>query len=355
MKRIRSVRIGRILFIAALLAFSPGRSEGKSQKKTAEAPAGNENELLASAMQNMSNGVWSVNGTVTFKKTIKLRGLLSGADYDLSMEPGVKPDTPMRGIVIKDKAWVCSDGETWHASNADDRMLYNWTHVPIMSDRQLPPFEKIGSEQRGGQPVLHVRLKVSEKKADPKELPQYWIALDPNGVAQYIAHAEMPLLAQAANSVLHCSFDYAPAKEKIAPPSIGAPVDEKTHDFNDIDKHKMEWAKKIVRVDLDPKLLQSEQIGESTFRGFVKDTAGHYGRVEFPHDSLVKLGFLKKTVSGTHAWEELQKMDAAGRTEGGPVTLYVEILPLGEKPAARAVAVGAKLEREADGTVTYSW
>src|SRR5262249_23054466 len=122
-----------------------------------------------------------------------------------------------------------------------------------------------------------------------------------------------------------------------------------------IEQHKMDWAKKIVRVELDPKLLQSEQIGESTYRGFVEDTTGHFGRIEFPHDSLVKLGFLKKTVSGTHAWEELQQMGAAGGTQGAPVGLSIEIIPLGEKPAARAVAVGSKMSKEADGTVTYSW
>jgi hypothetical protein len=31
------------------------------------------------------------------------------------------------------------------------------------------------------------------------------------------------------------------------------------------------------------------------------------------------------------------------------------VIPIGEKPAARAVAVGAKLVREADGSVTYTW
>src|SRR3954470_3732977 len=102
MKRIRSIRIGQILVTAALLAFSAALSEGKSQKKSTDMPSGNENAVLATAMQNMTSGVWSVNGTVTFKKTIKLRGLLSGADYDLSMEPGVIPNAPMRGIVIKD-------------------------------------------------------------------------------------------------------------------------------------------------------------------------------------------------------------------------------------------------------------
>jgi hypothetical protein len=116
------------------------------------------------------------------------------------MEPGVKPNTPMREIVIKDKAWICSDGETWHAGRPDDRLIYNWAHVPIMADRKLPPFEKVGSEQRNGQTWLHVRLKVPEKNINPKELPQYWLVLDSQGQAQYIGHAEMPIFSQAQGS-----------------------------------------------------------------------------------------------------------------------------------------------------------
>src|SRR5439155_18571859 len=110
-------------------------------------------------------------------------------------------------------------------------------------------------------------------------------------------------------------------------------------------------------LQVTPKLLESKQIGESTYRAFLKDTAtpNHYGIVEFPYDALVKLGFLKKIVSGTHGWEELEKMGALGRTEGEPVSFYVEVIPIGEKPAARAVAVGAKFNRDADGTVSYTW
>jgi hypothetical protein len=100
-----------------------------------------------------------------------------------------------------------------------------------------------------------------------------------------------------------------------------------------------------------PKILESKQIGEDTYRGFLKDTAtpNHYGIVEFPHDALVKLGFLKKIVSGAHASEDLEKMGALGRTEGEPVSFYVQVIPIGEKPAARALAVGARLVRDPDG------
>ena len=77
--------------------------------------------------------------------------------------------------------------------------------------------------------------------------------------------------------------------------------------------------------------------------------------VEFPHDALVKLGFLKKIVSGAHASEDLEKMGALGRTDGEPVSFYVEVIPIGEKPAARSVAVGARLVRDLDGSVSYTW
>jgi tetratricopeptide (TPR) repeat protein len=192
---------------------------------------------------------------------------------------------------------------------------------------------------------------------NPKELPQYWLILDSQGQAQYIGHTEMPMLSQARKEVMYCSFDYAPAKEKIAPPPLGAPVDDKAYGFNDIEQHKFDWKGKVVRLEVTPKILESKQIGEDMYRGFFKDTPTphHYGLVEFPHDALVKLGFLKKSVSGAHASEDLEKMGALGRTQGKLVSFYVQVIPIGGKPAARAVAVGARFVRDPDGSVNYTW
>jgi tetratricopeptide (TPR) repeat protein len=348
-----SVIVGSFLLANAPSAF------GKPQKKSARAVQENAEPLVNAALKNMETGVWSVNGTVQAKKTIKLHGLLAGEDFDLSMEPGVNPNTPMREIVIKDKGWICSDGETWHATRPDDRLVYNWVQVPIMAGGGISqmPFEKVGTEQRNGQTWLHVRMKVPEKNIKPKELPQYWLVLDSQGQAQYVGHTEMPMFSQARKEVMYCSFDYAPAKQAIAPPPLGAPVDDKAYGFNDIEQHKFDWKGKVVRLEVTPKILESKQIGEDTYRGFFKDTAtpSHYGVVEFPHDALVKLGFLKKTVTGAHATEELEKMGALGRTDGKSVSFYVQVIPIGEKPAARAVAVGARLIRDPDGSVGYSW
>jgi hypothetical protein len=35
--------------------------------------------------------------------------------------------------------------------------------------------------------------------------------------------------------------------------------------------------------------------------------------------------------------------------------ICLQVIPIGEKPTARAVAVGAKLVHEADGSVSYTW
>src|SRR5215831_7069397 len=356
MKRI--IPASAVSVIAALLVFANAPlAFAKPQKKPGSGQE-NANPLVNAAMKNMETGVWSVKGTVQTNKAIKLQGLLSGEDFDLTTEPGVNPNAPLREIMIKDKVWICSDGETWHAGQPNDRLIYSWAHVPIMADGlgQMP-FQKVGTEQRDGQTWLHVRLKVPEKNINPKELPQYWLVLDSQGQAQYIGHTEMPMFSQVRKEVMYSSFDYAPAKTTITPPPLGPPIDDKAYGFQDIEQHKFDWKGKIVRLEVTPKILESRQIAEDTYRGFFKDTAtpNHYGVVEFPHDALVKLGFLKKIISGAHASEDLEKMGALGRTEGEPVSFYIQVIPIGEKPAARTVAVGARVVRDPDGSVSYTW
>src|SRR5947199_10699555 len=194
MKKIIPASTSWIWAVAAFLVFvNAPVTFARPQRKSAVSGQENPDPLVNAAMKNMETGVWSVNGTVSLEKTIKLHGLLSGKDYDLTMEP-----RGMRGIVIKDKAWVCSDRETWHAGSPDDRLPYDWTHTPIMAGGVTKlPFEKVGTEQRDGQTWLHIRLKVAKKKINPKELPQYWIVLNSQGQAQYIEHVEKPVNSQA--------------------------------------------------------------------------------------------------------------------------------------------------------------
>ena len=183
------------------------------------AEAGPESLLMA-AMKKMDAGVWEVKGTATFSKSIKLHGLLSGEDFDLTMEP--EDGSPVRRlIVIKNKAWASTDaGKTFHTGSSDDRLVYSLTHTPILSGRLEPPFEKVDAEQRDGTNWLHIRMKVDEK-TDDTNLPQYWLALDDQGQALYIGRASVPVINPTSNNVIRCNFEYAPAKDKITAPSAG--------------------------------------------------------------------------------------------------------------------------------------
>ncbi len=161
----------------------------------AAAPAAGPERLLMAAMKKMSSGVWEVKGIATLKKTIQLHGLLEGENFDLTMEPGAQLDIPMREIMIGDKAWICSDGKTWHSGIAQDRLVYNLTHTPILYGRLEPPFQKMESEERDGATWLHIRLQVPEAKVDPKDVPNYWLVLDAQGEALYIGRAELPMIS----------------------------------------------------------------------------------------------------------------------------------------------------------------
>ena len=122
---------------------------GKPQKKSAGLGQENFTPRVSAAMKNMESGVWSVKRTVQAGKTIKVQGVLEGEDFDVTTEPGIRPNTPMREIIIKDKVWICSDGETWHAGQPNDRLIYNWTHVPMVGGGiSEMEFENVGTEQR---------------------------------------------------------------------------------------------------------------------------------------------------------------------------------------------------------------
>src|SRR5436309_3416347 len=404
-----------------LLSASTPATFAKGQKKSTASAQQKPEAILSAAKKFADAKAWGVQAHVNADKDMKISGIIVGKDFDLTVETldgttrqigladkswssddggktwkenkeidrrfyylmhtpikysadeKIPPFAAVGTEKLGDESilhirFIAPDKITYEGDRANYWIAMQDPKSPVIH-RFLGPmgFENnyvtervhytLNTEQRGGQTWLHIRLKVAEAKADPKELPQYWLVLDSQGQAQYIGRAEMPMVTRGTTTVTQCSFDYAPAKEKIAPPPLGAPVDDKVHGFNDIEQHKFDWKGRVVRLEVTPKVLQSEQIGEDTYRAFLKDTAtpNHYGVVEFPHDALVKLGFLKKTVSGTHAWEDLEKMGALGRTEGEPVSFYVQVIPIGEKPAARALAVGARLVRDPDGSVSYTW
>ena len=71
-----------ICAIAAFFVFSNAPfAFAKPQKKPAGSGQENADPLVNAAMKNMETGVWSVNGTVTAKKPIKLQGFSFGRRF----------------------------------------------------------------------------------------------------------------------------------------------------------------------------------------------------------------------------------------------------------------------------------
>jgi hypothetical protein len=188
----------------------------------AAVPAENPADIwLVTAQKKMAAGVWEVQGTIAGPETIKVQGLLSGRDFDLTVSGG--DDPPVRQIVIKDKGWLTKDGgKTWKSTSSEDRLMYNLTHGPLITDRMQPEFEEAGREEHDGEVWQHVRMKVSEKLESEDDRPHYWVAVDAKSEATSVRRYEGAGVIQG--NVLHCKLDYAPSKEKaIPPPPVAKP------------------------------------------------------------------------------------------------------------------------------------
>jgi tetratricopeptide (TPR) repeat protein len=129
-----------------------------------------------------------------------------------------------------------------------------------MADRKLPPFEKVGSEQRNGQTWLHVRLKVPEKNVNPKELPQYWLMLDSQGHARLVRDPD--------GSVSYAWGSDEPQTAK-SPPAAAVP-DESDGDLVNRGIEKAE------NGDLDGAIADFDRAAERN----PKDDAPYYNRAQ---------------------------------------------------------------------------
>jgi hypothetical protein len=299
----------------------------------------------------MQAGLWDVKATVSATKSVVVRGLIRGRDFDLVMEPQNGGDV-IRQIAIRGEGWMSNDGgKSWKTVDAEDRLPYQWVQSPIQPGGNLPPFEIVGKETRDAVPMLHLRLKVPEALGSEKERPHYWLGLDsadrPNNVRRYVGDVAMP-----GGQVVRCEVDYrsASADATIVPPPrnlikaakpttsalLPAPFEGKSLGFFAIDEQKARIDGRIIAVEITGQVLQSESVGENQFRLMVKDTDKRYGLIEISGDGMRKLGL-------------------TGKGASKPLTLYLRITNLGPKPAARATVVGAKFVAVNEKEGTYSW
>jgi hypothetical protein len=195
----------------------------------------NQKTLLMAAMKKMEEGVWEVNGIATREKTVRIHGLLSGEDFDLTMES--EDGHPLnRQIAIGDQAWAKpTGGKTWKKAQVSDRSIYSLAHTPILSAPWESDFKKVSEEQHAGVTWLHIRAKTI-RNSHPESFSapaffsyksQYWFALDGQGQPLYIARYEGVISSVSFNNVTttvsntatRCEFEYKAAKDK----TIAAP------------------------------------------------------------------------------------------------------------------------------------
>ena len=173
---------------------------------------------LVTALERLNAaGAIEVRATVSYKKALRVQGILAGKDFDLAWK--AEDGSITRQIALGDHAWLSYDGgKKWKTIEPDDRLVYNVVHSPIrVADLDtLPAYEELGTEQRNGEVWLHIRFKTPEGL---ESAPQYWLALDSGGqpmsVRRFVGGVAI------GDAVFQCEADYTPAKAETAikPPS----------------------------------------------------------------------------------------------------------------------------------------
>jgi hypothetical protein len=179
--------------------------------------------MLASALKLMETGTWEVDATISRAFKFRVHGLLSGKDFDLTVEPENR--NAFRLIAIKDQVWSSFDGsKTWKLENTKGHVLtqrfYAFVHNPLRSEPTLPALEVVREETQEGETRMQLRFKISDKKKRELERMEYWIVIsqDPkrNGVRRYEGPVTEP---GHEKEPLHCVATYQPATDKtIQPP-----------------------------------------------------------------------------------------------------------------------------------------
>src|SRR5437773_260967 len=182
--------------------------------------------ILALNLKLMEGGTWEVDATINRAFKFRVHGLLSGDDFDLTVEP--EDRNAVRQIAIKDQVWASFDGsKTWKSESGSEqtpfRRVYAFVHNPLRTEAKLPALRVVKQETRGSETWMHLRPKTSDKKKDKLQQVDYWIAIsqDPkrNGVRRY----EGPVTEQGhENEPLHCIATYQSANNKTIEPPAGA-------------------------------------------------------------------------------------------------------------------------------------
>jgi len=182
--------------------------------------------VLGSTLKLMETGTWEVDATISRAFKFRVHGLLSGEDFDLTVEPADR--NAIRQIAIKDKLWASFDGgKTWKLESGGEqstfRRVYGFVHNPLRTDAALPALQVVKQETHDGDTWMQLRPKTSnKKKAEPRQT-EYWIAISQDSKRNGVRRYEGPVTEPGhENEPLHCVATYQSANNKTIQPPAGA-------------------------------------------------------------------------------------------------------------------------------------
>ncbi len=182
--------------------------------------------VLGSTLKLMETGTWEVDATISRAFKFRVHGLLSGEDFDLTVEPADR--NAIRQIAIKDKLWASFDGgKTWKLESSGEqstfRRIYGFVHNPLRSDAALPTLQVVKQETHDGDTWMQLRPKTSNKKKAEPQQTEYWIAISQDSKRNGVRRYEGPVTEPGhENEPLHCVATYQSANNKTIKPPAGA-------------------------------------------------------------------------------------------------------------------------------------
>ena len=182
--------------------------------------------VLGSTLKLMETGTWEVDATISRAFKFRVHGLLSGEDFDLTVEPADR--NAIRQIAIKDKLWASFDGgKSWKLESGGEqstfRRIYGFVHNPLRTDAALPALQVVKQETHDGDTWMQLRPKTSNKKKAEPQQTEYWIAISQDSKRNGVRSYEGPVTEPGhENEPLHCVATYQSANNKTIKPPAGA-------------------------------------------------------------------------------------------------------------------------------------
>jgi tetratricopeptide (TPR) repeat protein len=236
--------------------------------------------LLAEALKLMETGTWELDATISRAFKFRIRGLLAGQDFDLTVEP--EDRNAFRIIALKDQVWTSYDhSKSWKLEDAKGHALaqrfYGFVHNPLRSEAASPALQVVKQETHDGDTWMQLRPKKSDKKKAELQQTEYWIAISQDAKRNGVRRYEGPVTEPGhEKEPLHCVATYQPTNDKtIQPPASATALPE---------EHSAPSASPDAKFAADNLKYSRDFYSKVHFVAMANLSLGSAGTAEFKYD-----------------------------------------------------------------------